>query len=73
MSEPPEKFAVGLAMVVAMLVLVASVIALGVDPETFMARKDQFESAVTQTLLPMLGVIAAAIVGKEVAAALKRP
>ena len=73
MSQSDETFAVRFAMVVALLLLAAALIALAVDPATFDQRQGQYEAAVIGTLLPLFGLVAAAIVGKEIARALKRP
>ena len=71
-SRSEETFAVRFATVVALLLLAAALIALAVDPATFDQRKGQYEAAVIGTLLPLFGLIAAAIVGNAIATALKR-
>ena len=72
MRERWQTFAAWLAAIVGTLIVIASVIALVVEPDTFKDRKDQFESAVTNTLLPLFAAVAAAIVGQALASALRR-
>jgi len=75
-ADTAPRIGVGLAIVVAGLILAASVIALLVDPATFDLHQAQFESAVTNTLLPFFEATLAGLVvytvGKAVAAALRR-
>lgn len=75
MIEPP-RLATGLTAAVAVLLVAACVIALLVNPDTFDLYQFQFESAVTNTLLPlfeaMLTGLVAYVVGRELAAALRR-
>ncbi len=72
MNRGADTFVQGLAIVLALFILVASVVAVVVEPATFAARSDQYESAVTETLLPLFAAVAAAIVGKAFAVALTR-
>ena len=57
-----KKWVVGLVGVIAALIVLASVTALLVPPGVFAARKDQFQMAITQTLLPMFTAIAVTVV-----------
>ena len=75
MNQCGKKLAVWLAIVLGLSIIAASVIAVVVAPMTFAARKDQFDSVITNTLVPMFTAIAATIVthsvGHAVASALR--
>ena len=60
MTERVSNFVLVLAGVVAVLIIAAAAVALTLEPTTFTARQAQFEFVVTQTLLPMFTLIAAA-------------
>jgi len=70
-----QRFVLGLASVVAVFIVATCVFALFVDPVTFAERKEQFQVAVTQTLLPMFTAIATTIVayvlGQAIVSALR--
>ncbi len=56
MDSTMPRVVTWLAFVVAPLIVAASVIALLVEPETYGQHHMQFESVVTDTLLPLFGV-----------------
>jgi hypothetical protein len=70
------RIGAGLTIVVAAIIFAASVLALLVEPGTFETYQNQFESVVTNTLLPLLEVTLAAlvvfVVGSMIASSLGR-
>ncbi len=75
-ATTPPRFGSWLAAVVAALIVIVSVIALLLEPSTFGSYQSQFESVVTNTLLPFFEATLAALVvyavGKALASALQR-
>ena len=57
-----QRVVVVFALAVAVIIVLASLVALLAEPNAFAARKEQFQVAITHTLLPLFTATAASIV-----------
>ena len=61
-SPTSQNIVFGFTAIVAGVIVVAALWVLLVDPSTFAPRKDQFQAAVIQTLIPLFTTTAASVV-----------